>query len=300
MRPPRGARSWRGHLPCLLPAIEVAPSAVRGGAKGAWQFCRRAAKDFRDSQGFVFASAIAYNALLSIIPFFLLLLVALVNIIDPDELRSTIRRNLQVIVPGNTDPVMAQIDAFLQNRAVIGAVGLMSMMFFSGIAFSVAERAMAVIFRHRTASRRRFIVSALLPYTFVLVLAAAMIGFTLIAAALDALGSPAGVRGAVLYALSLVGLTLTMAGLYLVLPFGRTAVRHALAGGVVATLLWEGVRRLLVWYFARYSTVNLVYGSIATTIVTLLGFEIGAVIVLVGAEVIAEIERSAARASTPK
>jgi|SRR5579883_177279 len=284
------------------------PIGVRAGAARAWHFCRRTAKDFRDSQGFVFSGAIAYNALLSIIPFCLLLLVALAKIMDPQELRSTVRQNLELIVPGKIDPVMEQLNAFLDNRGVIGVVGLVSLLFFSGVAFSVVENAMAVIFRHRTAPRRRFLVSAVLPYAFVLVLAGAMLGFTLVASALDALDgrtlavfgftiSSTSFRGAVLYALSLVGLTLTMAALYLVLPVGRTAPRHAFAGGLVATLLWESVRRLLLWYFANYSMVNLVYGSIATTVVVLLGFEVGALIVLVGAEVIAEIERSAARAS---
>lgn len=285
------------------------PIGIRAGAARSWHFCGRAAKDFRDSQALVFASAIAYNALLSIIPLCLLLLVALAKFMDPHALRSTIRRSLQLIVPGKTDPVMEQLSAFLDNRGVIGVVGLVSLAFFSGIAFSVVEKAMAVIFRHRTAPRRRFLVSVLLPYAFVLVLAAAILGFTLIASALDALGgrtldvfgftiSSVSFRGTVLYSLSLVGLTLAMAALYLVLPVGRTALRHALAGGLVATLLWESVRRLLIWYFARYSMVNLIYGSIATTVVILLGFEVGALIVLAGAEVIAEIERSAAPPST--
>ncbi len=73
----------------------------------------------------------------------------------------------------------------------------------------------------------------------------------------------------------------------------RIALRRALVGGFVAALLWEGVRLLLVYYFANLSFVNAVYGSLATLIVVLLSLEVGAIILLLGAQVIAELERNA-------
>jgi uncharacterized BrkB/YihY/UPF0761 family membrane protein len=69
------------------------------------------------------------------------------------------------------------------------------------------------------------------------------------------------------------------------------AFRHALIGGITATLSWEVIRHLLVWYFAELSMVNLVYGSLATAIIVLLTLEAGALILLFGAEVIAALER---------
>jgi membrane protein len=78
---------------------------------------------------------------------------------------------------------------------------------------------------------------------------------------------------------------------YLVLPVGKMAIRHALMGGITAGILWEVTRHILVWYFSTLSLVNVVYGSLAGTIVALLSFEIGAVILLLGAQVIAEFER---------
>jgi uncharacterized BrkB/YihY/UPF0761 family membrane protein len=51
-------------------------------------------------------------------------------------------------------------------------------------------------------------------------------------------------------------------------------------------------RRVLVWYFARLSMVNLIYGSMAAAIVVLLTLEVASVILLVGAQVIAEIDRA--------
>jgi YihY family inner membrane protein len=91
--------------------------------------------------------------------------------------------------------------------------------------------------------------------------------------------------------LSLVGEIAILTALYYMMPVGRMAVRRALMGATAATLLWELVRRVLVWYFANLSMVNVLYGSLATAIVVLLTLEVGAVILLLGAQVIAELER---------
>jgi membrane protein len=79
--------------------------------------------------------------------------------------------------------------------------------------------------------------------------------------------------------------------LYLVMPLGGIAIRHALVGGLVAAVLWEVSRHLLVWYFKTLSLVNLIYGSFAGAVVLLLTFEVAALILLLGAQVIAEFER---------
>ena len=62
-------------------------------------------------------------------------------------------------------------------------------------------------------------------------------------------------------------------------------------GGLVAAILWEISRHFLVWYFTTLSLVNLIYGSFAGAVVVLLTFEVAALILLLGAQVIAEFER---------
>ena len=62
-------------------------------------------------------------------------------------------------------------------------------------------------------------------------------------------------------------------------------------GGVTAALLWELTRRFLIWYFSTLSFVNVVYGALATSIVILLSLEAAAIILLLGAQVIASYER---------
>jgi uncharacterized BrkB/YihY/UPF0761 family membrane protein len=148
-------------------------------------------------------------------------------------------------------------------------------------------------------------VSALIPFVFIALLGMGVVVVTLVSGALQGLdqghvtlfGHTWGLQGAsgvVLYLLGVFGLILLMTSLYLVMPVGRIAFRHALIGGATAAILWEVVRHILVWYFTSLSLVNLVYGSLATAIVVLLSFEFAALILLFGAQVIAEFERGLA------
>ncbi len=48
---------------------------------------------------------------------------------------------------------------------------------------------------------------------------------------------------------------------------------------------------MLIWYYSAVSMVNVIYGSLAITVVALLSVEVVAAILLLGAQVIAELER---------
>ena len=260
-------------------------------------------KCFRANQGLLLAGAVAYYALLSIVPFLMLVVVALSHFLDPAELLLTLRRYLELLVPGQSASIVAEVAHFLAERDLITWVLAATMVFFSSFAFTVLENAMSVIFVHRVAVRRRhYLVSALLPYCYILALGFGIMIVTLVAGTLQVIGSESvelfgykwslhGVSGALLYLLGLAGEILVLTSIYLVMPVGRLSLSHALVGGVTAALLWEVARHVLVWYFSTLSKVNVVYGSMSTAIVVMFSLEIGAALLLFGAQVIAEYER---------
>ncbi|MBC7962933.1 MAG: YihY/virulence factor BrkB family protein, partial [Steroidobacteraceae bacterium] len=100
-----------------------------------------------------------------------------------------------------------------------------------------------------------------------------------------------GATGAALYVLGIIGEVLMFTSIYLVMPVVRVKFSHALIGGLTATVLWEITRRVLIWYYASVSMVNIIYGSIAITVVALFSIEVVAIILLLGAQVIAELGR---------
>ncbi|MDX1656208.1 MAG: YhjD/YihY/BrkB family envelope integrity protein, partial [Candidatus Competibacteraceae bacterium] len=149
---------------------------------------------------------------------------------------------------------------------------------------------------------RHFLTSVLLPYLFILLLGLGFLVVTLMASALQAMRetelvlfgfhwSLSWLSVLLLYLIGLGGQILMLTSIYMVMPVGRISWRNALAGGVVAGLLWELTRHILVWYFSTLSVVGVVYGSLTTTIVALLTLEVAAIILLLGAQVIAEFER---------
>ena len=266
-------------------------------------FARRVLKGFQTNQGLLLAGAVAYYALLSVVPLLILVVIALSHWVERAELLSTLARYLEWILPGQSRAVVAELANFVEHRQVIGWLLLVTMLFFSSLAFTVLEKAMAVIFLHRFQVRRRhFLVSAILPYLYILSMGFGLLVVTLVAGGIQAMGensieflgwewSLQGVSGVLLYLLGLTGEILLLTSIYMVMPVGRLLWRHALLGGITATLLWEGTRRVLVWYFGTLSQVSVVYGSLTTAIVVLFSLEIAATLLLLGAQVISEYER---------
>ena len=266
-------------------------------------FALQIIKGFRANQGLLLAGAVAYYALLSIVPLLILIAIALSNVIDQSVLLASLGRYIGWLAPGESDFIVSELTNFLAHRQVMGWVLLGTMLFFSSLAFTVLENAMSVIFLHRVAIRRRhFLVSAILPYCYIFCLGLGFLLVTLVAGSFQALGeksveflgltwSLSGFSLLLLYLLGLIGEIFVLTSVYMVMPVGKLSLRRALMGGVTAALLWELTRHMLVWYFATLSQVGLVYGSLTTAIVVLLSLEIAATLLLLGAQVISEYER---------
>jgi YihY family inner membrane protein len=228
---------------------------------------------------------------------------ALSHVIPEDRLLLTLREYLEFIVPGQSTALVDEVRTFLAQKQVVGTILFLTMLFFSALAFTILENAMSVIFHHRVKIKRRhFLVSAIMPYLFILFLGVGVLIVTVLSGMLQfvgtksvmILGQPRSLDQIslfLLYILGVIGELLLLTAIYFVMPVGRLSFRHALIGGVTATVLWELTRHILAWYYTTMSQIQLVYGSLTTSIAVLLSIEIGALVLLLGAQVIAEYER---------
>ncbi|MGJ7457086.1 YihY/virulence factor BrkB family protein [Halomonas sp. MA07-2] len=270
------------------------------------RFLWRVITAFLRNRGILLAGGVGYNILLSIVPLFALLVVLLARVVDETHLLGVLSVQAQHLAPAHAEVLLDAVRALLDTREVIGILGFPVLLLFSSFAFRMLEDALAIIFHAPDTHQhgRSAWVSVLLPYAFMVVLGAGLMALTLLvtlASSLNALWLAlfdrelpmAGFSNPVLNLASFLGVFLLFSAIYKVLPVVQVALRRAIIGGLVAALLWEGVRLLLVYYFANISFVNAVYGSLATLIVVLLSLEIGAIILLLGAQVIAELERNA-------
>jgi membrane protein len=280
----------------------TAGRAARKIAKQPGAFALSVVKQFRANQGVLLGGAVAYYTLLSLVPL-LILMLALSHVIPEDRLLLTLSEYLEFVVPGQSTAIVEEVRTFLAQKQVIGSILFVTMLFFSALAFTILENAMSLIFYHRVKIKRRhFLVSAVMPYLFILFLGVGLLVVTVLSGILQfvgtrsimILGQPRSLDQVSIFLLYIVGVTgelLLLTAIYFVMPVGRLSFRHALIGGVTATILWELMRHILAWYYTTMSQIQLVYGSLTTAIAVLLSVEIGALVLLVGAQVIAEYER---------
>jgi membrane protein len=281
----------------------TAGRAAKKIAKQPGTFALSVIKQFRANQGVLLAGAVAYYTLLSLVPLLILILLALSHVVPEDRLLLTLSEYLEFVVPGQSTAVVEEVRTFLAHKQAIGSILFVTMLFFSALAFTILENAMSVIFYHRVKIKRRhFLVSAVMPYLFILFLGVGLLIVTVLSGILQFVGTrsiiifgqPRSLDQVSIFLLYVVGVTgeiLLLTAIYFVMPVGRLSFRHALIGGATATILWELMRHILAWYYTTMSQIQLVYGSLTTAIAVLLSVEIGALVLLVGAQVIAEYER---------
>ncbi len=271
------------------------------------RFASRVLRDFfLRNHGLLLTAAVAYNMMLSLIPLSAVLLVIFSHFFDQAILLETISSEVSLIAPGFAPTLTEVLVGFVRTRELIGIVGGVSLLIFSSLAFRVMEDAIAIIFHQPLAPlKRKAWVSALMPYLFILIVAGGLIAITTINAIIDVQAQKNhGILGIdvilhqhlpwIIYGTGVLGLVLLFTMFYKIMPVAKISFRRALAGGLTATILWELVRHLLVAYYAKVSMVNVLYGSMATIIIVLLTLEAISIILLLGAQVIADLQRSAA------
>ena len=266
-------------------------------------FLLRVGRGFISNKGLLLAGAVAYYTLLSIVPLSILALIVLTQFVEEQQLILTLSTYLNMAVPGYAATLTQEAQVFLEHRKVVGIIGFFVMLFFSSAAFSMLENAMSVIFYQQDRIiQRKFFISVIIPYAYIFVMGLGIVLVSFIVGTIKTLESRhltilgwslnlGGTTGVALSLLGIVGEVLILTSIYLVMPVVRVRFRHALIGGLTATVLWEITRRVLIWYYASVSMVNIIYGSIAITIVALISIEVVAVILLFGAQVIVELER---------
>jgi membrane protein len=286
-----------------MPLMRIGERRFAYVARHPMAFCSQVLHSFRDNQVFLLAGALAYYLLLSIVPLLILMWMALSRLVDRQALLKTLGEYLERIVPGQSAAILDELYRFSSNSSHISWMLVGTLIFFSSQGFSVLEKSMSIIFLHRIELRRRHIaLSAVIPYCYVVVLVLGLLLMTLISQVLQSIGaehletfglvwSLKGVSGQLVYLLGVVAEVILLTSLYLIVPAGSRTWRHALVGASAATIAWELIRHPLMWYFQTRSKVGLVYGSLTSAIVILTSFEVFSLLLLLGAQVIAEYER---------
>lgn len=299
MPPSTPTTGWRAHLASLHDGRLLHAWATacrhRGGVLA--YFARQVqiffftARTISDGEITRRAAALTYHTLLAIVP---LLAVAfalfkafggLQRLEGP--LRQLILENLAV---GRAEEVGRWLNRFTTNisAGAIAGVGTL-LLFYSAVSLLVnSEQAFNRIWG---ITRGRPLHLRLAVYWFMITVGPILVGVSLsISAQLQRSAFAAAALGWLPWGLGRwllsLGSTLAVCALfvaaYALVPNTKVRLRSALAGGLVAGLLWTAVKGLFIWLSARFLSQSAVYGALAALPVLMLWLYYSWVVVLFG------------------
>lgn len=189
------------------------------------------------------------------------------------------------LLPEGSARVTREFGVFADSATRMTTVGLVFLAVVALMLMLTVDEVLNRIFR---VQRRRSLTQRLIVYWAVLTLGPVLIGTSLSLTSFI-VGSSLGMLDLGEFAKAALGLltflftcaALTM--LYLVVPFRRIELRHALAGGVVAGVIFEIAKRGFALFIANFPTYTLVYGAFAAFPIFLIWLYLSWVVVLFGA-----------------
>lgn len=246
---------------------------------------------FNEDRCMQIASSLTFTSLLSIVP----IVTVAVTVIAAFPVFGGVTAALQIfilqnLVPASVESIATYTQQFSTNAAKLTAVGIGLLVVTSIMLLLTIERAFNDIWRVK---RARSVVQRIFIYWTLITVGPVLIGASLTLTSWlvgQAVGLVRGLPGAGVVLLSLVpiGLTaLALTLLYVAMPNRRIALRDAMIGGVLAGLVFEGMKRGFALYVSSFPTYTLVYGAFATLPVFLLWIYLSWLVVIFGAVVVA-------------
>ncbi|WP_245435549.1 YihY/virulence factor BrkB family protein [Microvirga calopogonii] len=307
-----GARDPSQHAPA---AAASEPGRGREAAtptqipvKGWKDILWRTYEEFGQDRLMSVAAGVTYYALLALFP----ALAALVSVYglfaDPATIQDHLTALSGVLPGGALDIIREQV-----VRIASAGEGTLGLSFIIGLGVSLwsANAGMKAIFDalnivYDEEEKRSFVKLNLESLTFTL----AAVGFILLALAgivilpivLDFVGLGSGLEWLLSLARWPVLLAVVIGGLAVLYRYGpsrdKAEWKWVTPGGIVAALLWLVVSMLFSWYVANFGSYNETYGSLGAVIGFMTWIWISSIVVLLGAEINAEMEHQTAKDTT--
>lgn len=260
----------------------------------------RGVKELYDSEGLTHAASIAYYALLSLFPIFLLALFVLNELTTDAGERDTVVRFVFRYFPRQFDFISGQLDAFQQQPARFGFWGSVALVWASLGVFNAVTA--AVNHAWAVEKKRSFLGHRLIGFLMMvsagLVLMLGLVIASMVRLAETRLGEAfarstwldwlSGIVASYVATALLIG---CVALIFYFVPNTKVRFRDVWPGAILVGVLWRIAFQLFSWYAADLATWNVIHGSLAAVVVFLLWIYISAVILIYGVEMTASYAR---------
>jgi membrane protein len=259
----------------------------------------RSLRDFFRHDGPILAGSITCFFMMSIAPFFLLLVAVFGYFLgEHPEFYDFLSTRIADFFPQATAGIMAELQKIIAYQR-IGLFTLALYAYFSYQLYFSFERAVNIIFE---SEGKRSLFKSLLVSLFVaislMVLLFLFFGAKVFLSFLESLTQffPGLRVGRITtwlmgFILPVVLVFVTTAALYTILPQKKIMIRHALIGALATTLLLEVGKYIFTYYaMLKVSQFGMVYGSLTAVVIFLLWVFYAACIFLIGAEIVRNLE----------
>jgi membrane protein len=261
----------------------------------------RGLEGFYHSDNLTYAASIAYYALLSLFPFFLLAFAILGNATADAEARNAVLRFVLQYFPTQFEFITKQLDSFRTNTLTISVAGVIALMWgalgvFGAISTAVnyawGVEKQRSFWKHKLLSFVMFAVASLILLVALLLISAShMVGASWFAGVLASFPGLLVLRSLTIrYATTLLFI-LVVGLMYYFVPNAKVRFRDVWIGALVTGLLWKGALEGFSWNVSDMSRFTRVNGSIATVVVFLVWVYVQAVNLLYGVEFTASYAR---------
>jgi membrane protein len=277
-------------------------------ARGWKDILWRTYEEFNKDRVMSVAAGVTYYALLALFP----AIAALVSIYglfaDPGTIQDHLNTLSGVLPSGALDIIREQVTRIASQGG--GTLGF-GFVFGLGLSLWSSNAGMKAIFDalnivYGEDEKRSFIKLNLLSLSFTLGAIAfiliALAGIIVLPIVLNFIGLGSGTEWLVSLARWPILLIGVIFGLSLIYRFGpsrdKAEWRWVTPGGIVAAVLWLAVSMLFSWYVANFGSYNETYGSLGAVIGFMTWIWLSTIVVLLGAEINAEMEHQTAKDTT--
>ncbi|MBN1615590.1 MAG: YihY family inner membrane protein, partial [Deltaproteobacteria bacterium] len=283
------------------PPAEYASGRFQIGIAGTWDILWDALRNFRNNGDVNQAAAIAFYAILSIIPLFILTMIVADDIFRSDpNVQIELTRSIQRLHPYFSGDLLLQVGQIEQKKQLLGWVGLFGLIWLAAAIFNSLETSFHIIFRSETS--RNYFVSKLLAVSMIplgWMIAVASIAITYVATIifsqplfrgdLAVLTMIEGMLFRFLLPFLLTVFFFTI--LYRVIPTVKVPLNSAIIGGLTFAALMEIAKHFFTWYVNNYTRYDIIFGSLETVVILVIWVFYVALILLFCAEFIASYQR---------
>jgi membrane protein len=271
------------------------PERIRNNLLLLWQ----ALKKFNGDDGFFLSSGIAFNVLINLIPFVVLLLAVVgVYLYSDQEVLAHMRAYLRNAVPAMDPKIMGSLMDVIQKRQAMGILGFAGLIWFSTWVFKSLRIALNTVFQ---VGKPRGILRALgVDLLMVGVVGILFLVNIILSSFVVMLKGYEGwipvtmgptIQWMLKYLLPFVFAYCMFFLIYKVMPNKTVHSESALKAAFFAGLLWELAKHLFAWYVAHIAVYSIFYGSLSTLVVFVLWVYYSSTILVVGGELAYVLEK---------